>query len=540
MGKVFEHFDRPDGDTIGAVRPWVKMAGNASVRIVTRNNRITTSGNYLDVSAARCDWHLDSGDHYAKVYVRGVQLVNGNSSTAGVMVRLNTTGTSAHTFYCFEVTDGGNYYLWKRVNGTNTYWRSAVQMPAAARVYTEGLVELHIDGSTLRAYFRGVLVDTFTDTSIPSSWTQQQAGVFGYNWSGVVSLDDFEAAAIRLGVAPTKLATLTDDFDGTELDPARWFDRSWDTAARVVGGELLLRQNSNYHSVRSFRYDALDSPLFVSAIAPRNEPGSREDAVGLEYDGDNKVEFIHSQASLYGRIYDNGVQTAVSSSIAFDPVAHKYRRVTLTAPNNYSDGYAYHAIFEVSANGTVWTRLWPNEVFRFTWHLRDVYLILWAGIYGSDTPTTLDVRWDKLNIALQSLILGGSIRPAGWTRSFSVRERGGSINMAGETDAIKVAYALVTGALAALGETVRLTPKVQTGAIAVTANKTRLPLLMQSGSMAPWASYRLTMMRRLGGSLVPRTVRVTNYLGRVFGRAGIVAMRVYARGQVTLRVRRPN
>lgn len=541
MGKVFEHWDKPDTDQISHLRQWTKITGyGASSELCIRNGRLTTRSIRIEVGAARCDWHLDSGDHYAKVYVRNVQLISNNSSTAGVTVRHNTAGTSGNTFYCFEVTDGGHYYLWKRVNGVNTYWRSAVQLPAAARVFSEGWVELHIDGSTLRAYFRGVLVETFTDTSIPGSWAQQMAGVFGYNWSQVLSVDEFTADAIRTPVASGKLADLTDDFDGTELDPNKWWGRGWQPNTVVVAdGQLSILQDSPYYNATTVRRDALDSPCHVAITPWSNVPGTREDALSLENNGDNKVEFIHSHTTLYVRAKDNTV-TVAEATMTYDPVAHKYRRITLTAPNRYEDGYAYEAILETSPNGTTWTRQFTGTRILVTWNIRDVYVSLWTGYWATESAGPQWVRFDKLNISLQSLILAGSIRTTGWTRSFSVRERGGSINMAGQTDAIKVAYSLVTAALAVAGDAIRLSPKTPGGTIAVTGTRTRLPMLVEGGSIMPWAVYNLTMMRRLSSSVAIRSVRLTTYLGRVFGRAGIVAMRVRARGQVILRVRRPN
>ena len=90
------------------------------------------------------------------------------------------------------------------------------------------------------------------------------------------------------------------------------------------------------------------------------------------------------------------------------------------------------------------------------------------------------------------------------------------------------------------GDLQRLVPRVIAGAITATGSKTRLPLLNEAGSVAPGAIYRLGVLRRVTGAVAPTGAALQVSLGRVFGKAGTVVMRAYAKATVRLRIRRPN
>lgn len=114
----------------------------------------------------------------------------------------------------------------------------------------------------------------------------------------------------------------------------------------------------------------------------------------------------------------------------------------------------------------------------------------------------------------------------------------GSITPTGVLNKVKVVTKLLTGSITAAGALVKVPMKVLTGSIQPTGVKLFTMLKTFTGSITPSGSFRKSMVRVFTGTITAHGNLVTTFLGRVFGRPGIAAMRVYKAAEAFIRVRR--
>lgn len=426
---------------------------------------------------------------------------------------------------------GGTTHL--GYSGNGSYWAGSLDRPYW---HNSRLNDAQLDALVFAA--------TAAELPIPPSgdWWDMPGGDTDMRETGEVhgTVMDFVGAASTssdgiassvVTVAPLRGADFTDDFPGTTIDTTKW---SLATSAGSVNDELIVKQLDYYPGAFSVpRVDMLDSHLQVAVTPDMNVSGSREDGVEVRQDSNNRVLFIHTGANIFGQVRVAGSNTQ-TNTIAYDPVQHKYRRV------RYVGGQGWYFDVAPSANGE-WTTLNLNAPMDVPWNVRDCEVVLWAGFWQAGETTDKVVRFDKLNIMLASKVLTGSTTPAGLDIAHVSQRRTGRVDLAGSTLYERLVTRLHTASVS-LGGLAQMEGRQQTGG-SLRPQATRWPMRMmvsRGGSIRPTGEADNTLGMTKGGTIPLAGSRVTNYLGRIFGQAGIVVLTVVARGRVRLRARRPN
>jgi hypothetical protein len=514
---AYESFDKANSTTIGPNHIWTKGT-EGNTHNVTSN---ALSGTGTGLAASRCEVTTDNGD----MRVNGVVKAIAQFGSIGVVARANTTGAAAMaTGYVVEVSQDGKYYI-SKATGTSslTYYKDAVALPGGLGTLPKTL-EIQVEGSTIRMYWGGTLIDTWTDTAIPANTNNQRGSVVTYFANGTTSLDDFRAEVLTQPVAGTHVDSFQDDFDGSALNATRWPTAS--AGVTVGSGQLTIAQETTYYSVLSQYLDFLNGAVHAKVTSPPNSTTPlREDGLTVEADTSNKVEVIHYGTGLFFKTTNAG--TATEISVTYDATAHAYRRIRFTS--------ATAVVFETSPSGNAgsWTQRHTSTV---NWNVRNARIRLWTGTTGATGQVTL---FDKVNIALATLSLGGSLAMTGVHLRSSFLLETGSVAPAGTLSMLKVAFLSLAGSLTPSGLMSRLGFLEANGILSPTGVHLKLPQLVKTGSSAPAATFKLAVLRTLTSTVALTGDSLVLFLGRVFGRAGTLVMKVWARGSVRLRVRRP-
>lgn len=133
----------------------------------------------------------------------------------------------------------------------------------------------------------------------------------------------------------------------------------------------------------------------------------------------------------------------------------------------------------------------------------------------------------------------GAVNSAGaLRRAFIKSPFTAAITPAGALIKLKVVTKLVTGAITSAGALRRVTTKLPTGAIAPAGTVRKVLPRTFASTITSSGFYRKAFVRNLAGAITSTGSLTTSWLGRVFGRPGIVRMTVRAAGWVSVRVRR--
>ncbi len=194
MPDIYESFNKADSDVLGPNHAWTETG--ASMAVIS--NRL--SANFPDnaTGQARVDVALDTADFYAEITITALEATSFGNTSIGPIIRA-PVGGALGDFYALELHNLDKYFFWKSVGGTRTDF--ATSSGTALTIGTlPGTLRLQAKGSTISASWRGSVLQTVTDTSIPS---QRGCGVFAFQLTSVSHADDFRARV------PIKLATFT-------------------------------------------------------------------------------------------------------------------------------------------------------------------------------------------------------------------------------------------------------------------------------------------------------------------------------------------
>lgn len=185
-----ETFNKADSTTLGPNMTWTEYA-DASVAdkwSVVSNVCRYTPFHDTQHSVARAESDLSSSDHSAQVVV--INLTAGGAGTdngqIGVCARFSSS--AATCYLARAVYTLGTVHLNKNIAGTITEFSSI-----ATTLTLNKIILCKVNGSTIEAYYDGVLRISTTDTTITSG---TRAGIFGYHstpTTGQSELDNFQA-----------------------------------------------------------------------------------------------------------------------------------------------------------------------------------------------------------------------------------------------------------------------------------------------------------------------------------------------------------
>lgn len=142
--------------------------------------------------------------------------------------------------------------------------------------------------------------------------------------------------------------------------------------------------------------------------------------------------------------------------------------------------------------------------------------------------------------SLQLLVLGGALTVAGAGVGLTQQAREGVVAATGALGQTRLVARDALGAISAAGQAARQALASRAGTVATAGALSKAPSLLETGSVVGAGSVARSARRVLSGSMQPAAARVQSYLGRVFGQAGTVVLRAYAKATVRLRARRPN
>lgn len=145
---------------------------------------------------------------------------------------------------------------------------------------------------------------------------------------------------------------------------------------------------------------------------------------------------------------------------------------------------------------------------------------------------------DSLTPSQATLNASGSIAASGGLGKIPGKRFAGSTTAVGTGSRLKVVARLFTGSITAAGTMRKSFLRVFAGAVATTGTMRKAAAKKLAGTVTPAA----TILRRPGkifaGSVTPAGSGTPTFIGRIFGRPGIVVVRLIQRAEVRIRHRR--
>jgi hypothetical protein len=148
--------------------------------------------------------------------------------------------------------------------------------------------------------------------------------------------------------------------------------------------------------------------------------------------------------------------------------------------------------------------------------------------YGTDTITPSQAY----------LVAGGSITATGSFHKSLGRIFTGSITPAGAFAKIKVVARVFTGSITAAGTMRRGFARVFGGSVTAAGTMRKVAAKRLAGTVTPAATIKRRPAKKFTGSITPAGSGVPVFIGRIFGRPGIVVMRLVQRAEVRIRNRK--
>ena len=221
-----------------------------------------------------------------------------------------------------------------------------------------------------------------------------------------------------------------------------------------------------------------------------------------------------------------------------------------TATHGFTAGQVVHSRFAVFGN-RIRARTWlesdsePTSVWQidFTDSTHTTGFIGVTTVCGQAGARDLVVdsfrATDTLTPSQATLSAGGSIAAAGDMRKNVTKGPfTGSVTAAGTLTRLKVVARVFTGSITAAGTLRKGFARTFSGSITTTGALLKVPARKFAGSVTAAATLRRSAMKRLSGSITPAGTGVPLFVGRIFGRPGIVVIRLVQRAEVRIRHRK--
>ncbi|MGH7774432.1 MAG: hypothetical protein ACREQA_19590 [Candidatus Binatia bacterium] len=321
---------------------WAMVTGGGTGWAVVSNEASPQGTSRGITNSSRAEHDTTNADHYAQF---SIVAMDGAASECGPCVRFNPSATTYY-FAMFRNAAIPWVQIWKRVAGTFTALGSQITVIAAF----PDTLRIEVEGSTLRAYWNGVLTEEITDTSITSG---TRGGIYGHEAAGKglgVVIDSFEVGDLSPGTnlvvgdaaqthsadAPslTQVHALTvaeaqqsHSVDGLVLTQTHVLavqsiaqDQTADNVGLSMGSADLVVQNASQgHSVDQAVLTQVHELVINSA-----DQGLTSDVVDIEYVGSNLVLADASQGHsadsvALTQVHVLTVQDALHAMASTDP-----------------------------------------------------------------------------------------------------------------------------------------------------------------------------------------------------------------------------
>ncbi len=318
-------------------------AGNTDINWTVVSGAFAVASNQLTSSntaqilppVIRTDSNIASSDHYAQV------VVNTLSTTVDRSVHLVLRmSSSAYTGYVVELNQRFNRFsVWKAVAGVGKPISGFRSLPTTLSLPATWRGE--VSGDKISAYLNGVLLGTWTDSTITSG---TRAGLGLYNANSLSRVDTFEAGDLTPVVGGSSGEWLL-EMTATAARQARAFTGGrygWGTP--VSPGEQLT----------------------VTASAWQKANAARSCRVDVEYhdsSGDPLVNAVFSEGwvGTTGAAWDTGRWTASHGTGAADTIQASQGRLTTGTLAYLAPARMYAASMAATADCEVLARLAPSS-----------------------------------------------------------------------------------------------------------------------------------------------------------------------------------
>jgi hypothetical protein len=146
---------------------------------------------------------------------------------------------------------------------------------------------------------------------------------------------------------------------------------------------------------------------------------------------------------------------------------------------------------------------------------------------------------DAITPTQATLFATGAISMSGTETSTTTKKLVGAMTPGGVLTKSRAVLKVIVGAITPTGLLTKVAPKFFTGSIFPTNVLTKTASKKITGSITPTAFIRRGPARKFAGSVTPAN-SATNitFIGRVFGRPGIVVMSLVTRARVSIRHRK--
>jgi hypothetical protein len=220
-----------------------------------------------------------------------------------------------------------------------------------------------------------------------------------------------------------------------------------------------------------------------------------------------------------------------------------------TYSHGFTAGQVVHSRFAIFGN-RVRARTWleslsePTSVWQidFTDSTHTTGFIGVTTVCGSAGARDLVIdnfnATDTITPSQATLLATGSITASGSLGRSAFKRFAGSITAAGTLIRLKVVARVFTGSITAAGTMRKAFIRTFSGSITAAGSVRRSALKRFAGSVTPAATIRRQAAKRLSGSITPAGSGTPTFIGRIFGRPGIVVISLIQRAEVRIRHRK--
>jgi hypothetical protein len=223
----------------------------------------------------------------------------------------------------------------------------------------------------------------------------------------------------------------------------------------------------------------------------------------------------------------------------------------------YTHGFVYGdqvrtrvAIFGQRIRARTWDRNQPEPTGVWQIDYTDTGGITAGGYVGitmqstGSTSGSLDFFIDNLSLTdtltptQATLNAVGSITPTGQKIFIPKKLLAGVMTPGGALIKSRAVYKVLTGTITPVGVLVKNIPRFFAGSIALTGNVIRKPNKKFTGVITPAGLYRKALVRKFAGTITPTGAGTPVFIGRIYGRPGVVVMTLIQRASVAIRHRK--
>jgi len=209
------------------------------------------------------------------------------------------------------------------------------------------------------------------------------------------------------------------------------------------------------------------------------------------------------------------------------------------------------AIFGQRIRARTWLRSQPEPTNTWQIDYTDTGGITTGGYVGvtmqssSSAAGSVDFFIDNLSLSdtitptQATLFATGNITPTSVEISTTKKLLTGAMTPGGVLTKSRAVLKVLAGAITPSGVLLKALPKVFTGQITPTNILTRSPAKKFAGALTPTAFIRRGPSRKFAGAITPtNTTTSVTFIGRVFGRPGLIVMTLVTRARVSIRHRK--